>query len=712
MTDLVLSLIIWASVAGNIFLGIRVYNLNPKSPTHRTLALLALVSALWAVGLFFFAHPIIFSSLIWLKIVYLIVLVMIGVFFFFSFFFPLSKQGKWKLPVILFVITALPFTYLIIFTRQFLADVVSEPWGPRQILGPAYIFFGVWSSFFPSWTLYNFFSSFRRTSGVEKLQLRYLFLGLFFYVAVPVTLDVILPIFFGDSRFIWFSPISSIFLVGAVTYAITKHRFLDIRILISRGVIFTLLFGVITLLFTYGIVFLGNYLPAPISGFIAALTVVLMFIPLKKLLENLTEKLFFKGEYVADILLSNLTHIMAGTLDLERMTEEILKTLTHEMRLSKAAFLIIDKHKIVRVLGFGHSDHEYAVSELEALLHAGSLSGRASFIYEELINPKIKELFNKLDISTAIPIRVENNEVAILILGPKRSGDIYFKKDLDVLEIFASEAGIAIQNAKAFAEIKKFSQELEKRVEERTHELKESQEKELEKAREVARLKDEFVFIASHELKTPVTAIRGFMELVEEDIKNFPKDVRENLAAVVSASSHLNQLINDLLEISRSEAGTMKIELQPTELLPIIQGVVKELSPLARERNIQVKFEAPQPLPKVLASPDKIREIITNLLGNAIKYNRKGGKVDIMAFRLDDRIIMEFRDTGYGIPKDKQNKIFQKFFRAPTKEAQEVMGTGLGLFITRMLVEKMGGEVMFSSTEGKGSTFAFSLKIQ
>ena len=112
-----------------------------------------------------------------------------------------------------------------------------------------------------------------------------------------------------------------------------------------------------------------------------------------------------------------------------------------------------------------------------------------------------------------------------------------------------------------------------------------------------------------------------------------------------------------------------------------------------------------------MADTQKLKEVVMNLLDNAIKYNREEGRVDITVFSQNDVLITEIRDTGYGIPAEDQAKIFQKFFRAPTKETQEVLGTGLGLFVIRMLIEKMGGKVMFSSSEGKGSTFSFWLPI-
>lgn len=251
--------------------------------------------------------------------------------------------------------------------------------------------------------------------------------------------------------------------------------------------------------------------------------------------------------------------------------------------------------------------------------------------------------------------------------------------------------------------------EQRERLAESAKALKESHEREMEKTRVEAKLRDEFVFIAAHELRTPITAIRGFLELVEDVQGTFPSDVQEDLDAIKMASGHLNELVNNLLEIARSDAGAMKVETKPIDIIPIIEGILKEVNSLAIEKNIQVNLNNFKNDIKVMADENKVKEVFTNLISNAIKYNREGGTLDVCAMCVDDQnIIIEVRDTGFGIPTDQQEKIFGKFFRATNKDTQGILGTGLGLFITKMLVEKMGGIISFSSIEGKGTTFAVS----
>jgi len=230
-----------------------------------------------------------------------------------------------------------------------------------------------------------------------------------------------------------------------------------------------------------------------------------------------------------------------------------------------------------------------------------------------------------------------------------------------------------------------------------------SKARELEKAKDVARLKDEFVFLAAHELKAPVFAIKGFLELVQDDVKKVPKDMKENLEAIGQASEHLNHLVGDLLQVARNDAGTIKINLVEISLKEIFDGVVREQQVLAEQRQIRLVSKITDVY--VLGETDKLKEVLTNLVSNAIKYNRPSGDIHLRASTKKEKVIIEVEDSGYGIPQKEQAKIFQKFFRADGKATEGVLGTGLGLFITKMLVEKMGGSISFLSKEGVGTTF-------
>jgi len=223
-------------------------------------------------------------------------------------------------------------------------------------------------------------------------------------------------------------------------------------------------------------------------------------------------------------------------------------------------------------------------------------------------------------------------------------------------------------------------------------------------------LKDEFVFVAAHELRTPVAAIKGYLSLLLEGISGPLSDPAKSVVVkVLNANTRLIRLVDDLLQVARSEAGRLTITVKPTEITAPIRETLVELKPLADQKGIVLAYNPAPVLPQVRADTDRVREIMVNLVGNAIKYTLGNGTVTITHELQEGTLVTHITDIGIGIAKEAQQKIFEKFYRVQTEKTKSITGTGLGLFIVKQLVEKMGGTIWFTSEEGKGSVFSFSL---
>ena len=228
----------------------------------------------------------------------------------------------------------------------------------------------------------------------------------------------------------------------------------------------------------------------------------------------------------------------------------------------------------------------------------------------------------------------------------------------------------------------------------------------------LSELRDEFVFIAAHELRSPVTVIKGYLSMtLEGDAGPISPRVKVFLEKTQSANNRLTQLVADLLEVARSEAGRIVIETTPLTIEEPTRATLGELKLLAGEKSISLDYTASENLPNVLGDSDRIKEILVNLVGNAIKYTQKGGKIHVFHEIDGGNLITHIQDNGFGIAKKDQKKIFQKFYRVQTEKTKDTTGTGLGLFIVKQLAEKMNGAVWFVSEKGKGSTFSFSLPL-
>ena len=225
---------------------------------------------------------------------------------------------------------------------------------------------------------------------------------------------------------------------------------------------------------------------------------------------------------------------------------------------------------------------------------------------------------------------------------------------------------------------------------------------------EANRLKTEFVSMASHELRTPLTSIQGYAELLLED-EQIAEAHRESLTIVKKNSERLLGLINDLLDLSRVEAGRLDLHRTNLDLARLIPEVAGSLRPLIEMKRQRLRLDLGDALPAVWADADRVTQILTNLISNAHKYTLAEGSITVGARRDDGFVRVDVSDTGIGLSPEDQAQLFTKFFRANNRSLQAGSGTGLGLVISRLLVELHGGRITVSSAPGQGSTFSFSL---
>lgn len=235
----------------------------------------------------------------------------------------------------------------------------------------------------------------------------------------------------------------------------------------------------------------------------------------------------------------------------------------------------------------------------------------------------------------------------------------------------------------------------------------------LSKEEELEQMKLDFVSMASHELKTPLTSIVGYLSVFLNENKNtVPKESLDLLDKAFVASTQLQTLIANLLSVNKIEKEQLSVSPEPVEYLPILSKAVTDLSSLANQKNIVLTLIPPnEALPKVLADPIRIGEVITNLVANAINYTNPNGKVEVFVKVSPNEVLTAVSDNGVGIPKEAIPHLFNKFFRVSNQLQQASKGTGLGLYIAKSIIEKLHGKIWVESEVGKGSKFYFTLPI-
>ncbi len=256
--------------------------------------------------------------------------------------------------------------------------------------------------------------------------------------------------------------------------------------------------------------------------------------------------------------------------------------------------------------------------------------------------------------------------------------------------------------------LQKANKELEKRVQERTSELEST----LSKLTEINQLKSDFVANISHELRTPMTHIKGYIELLGDgSLGSLNQDQLEAVDVLNRASQRLQNLIEDLIKFSESSQGTMNLRLTPVSVPDLVQRIMMESYQKAQDRKIQFDSSIEPGLPLVDVDEENITWVLNQLVDNAIKFTQVGGRILLSAKRSGQRVVLAVLDTGIGIPKNRISEIFEAFHQLDGSATRQAGGTGLGLALVKKIVEAHGAAIEVQSQEGKGSRFAFSLAV-
>jgi len=524
----VFGILILFVVLVNLGLGFLVFSKDKKKLVNQTFLFITLTSAIWSSGsLLFTESKEMYLGLVGAKIAFVGASLIVSPLLIFSLIFP-KELGYISLKKYLIILLPSIFFALIsLFTPLIVKSVELKSWGYNPVYGSFYLFFALYFLIYFGLIIFNLIKQYSESSGVKKIQFKYLALGIFITILFGTITNLIFPAVTGLSKFSNLGPISIIFFVAVTGYTIVAKRLFEIRVVLVQ-----LLVGVIA--------------------------VLLLFQVLSS--ETLLEYIW-KGALL-------ITFLIFGWLLIKSVLSEI-------------------KHR------------------------------------EEL--------------------------------------------------------------QKAYTEVERLS-----------------------------KTKSEFISIASHQLRTPLTAIKGYISmLLEGTYGKLSGESKRPMENVYKSNERLIKLVNDLLSVSRIESGKLKLEPQETSIEEIISNVVEELKIEAKKKNIYLNWEKPhKPLPKILIDIDKIRQVILNIVDNAIKYTKQG-EVTVSTKIQDSRLKIQVKDTGEGMTEKEISYLFESFSRGIAGTRLYTEGAGLGLYIARKFVEMHQGKIWAESKgKDKGSTFYIELPIK
>jgi len=280
---------------------------------------------------------------------------------------------------------------------------------------------------------------------------------------------------------------------------------------------------------------------------------------------------------------------------------------------------------------------------------------------------------------------------------------------VNLLLTAGNELSIAIQNSLSIQAVRDLNAHLEQRIDAATKELRSSN-AQLQKLDEA---KDEFISIASHQLRTPLTSIKGYISMMMEgDVGKITPQQKHILEEAFISSDRMVRLIGDFLNVSRLQTGKFVIEKHPADLAQIVKHELESLTTNAASRGLTFRYTPPKKFPQLIMDENKMQQVVMNFCDNAIYYSKENSTIAVSLKIVKGFVEFKVKDSGIGVPKAQQKELFTKFFRANNARQQRPDGTGVGLFLAKKVIDAHHGELIFTSVENKGSTFGFRLPVE
>lgn len=614
-----------------------------------------------------------------------------------------TRVFNWSAAILMSVLV---WTDLFIPSVEFVSGVATVVPGALYLLFPVYIVYLMVVS------LVTLYRNMHTLHGVSRRRVQLVAMAAAITGVLGLLVNILVPIVFGTNEFAAWGTYSTLIFTAFIGYAMFRHQLFDIRIAIARTFAYVMTLTVLAIayamaLFSVSLLLLdlGNVgWRTVVTYTLLALMLAFSFQVIKRFFDRLSNKIFFKNAYDPQQFLDRLNKTLAGQVELESLLRKTGQVIQDNLKSEFCIFTVRKAgHFPARVIGNGRYDLEelndvleYVRQRPEKLIIAGHLDDKDQLLQK----------MNQLNVGFISKLTMGKEWVGEFVVGGKRSGELYTKLDINILEISSNELVIAIQNALRFAEIQRFNETLQEKVDAATRQLREKN----ERLKVLDQTKDDFISMASHQLRTPLTSVKGYVSMVlDGDAGKISPMQRKLLNQSYVSSQRMVYLISDLLNVSRLSTGKFELEQVPTDLAQVAQDEISQLLETADARNLKLIYVKPEHFPTYMLDETKLRQVIMNFVDNAIYYTPSDGKIEVKLTEGESAIELTVTDTGIGVPKHDVPHVFTKYFRAGNAKVARPDGTGLGLFMAKKVVIAHGGAVIFRTREHRGSTFGFTL---
>ena len=401
-----------------------------------------------------------------------------------------------------------------------------------------------------------------------------------------------------------------------------------------------------------------------------------------------------------------ITHALTSSTDLRNLIELLSEQIASQLDVDHVSFFVFtDSDHFVTAGTYGYP----SVPKTDAKsinLYMGS-DRRTTSVYEHAKDDRLRRLMVSHKMSMFVPLFRRDSLLGYIFISESKAGR-HTKNHMKLMDSIADEISIALQNAVSMHAVRELNATLQQKISDATRELKTSN----TQLQRLDMAKDEFVSMASHQLRTPLTSVKGYISMVLEGDAGPVSDAQKQLLEQAFLSSErMVRLIADFLNVSRLQTGKFVVDAHPVDLARVVSQELDSLKTNAASRGLTFRYQPPKGLAPVTLDEDKIRQVIMNFCDNALYYSTEKSTIQVSLILGKGFVSFTVKDTGIGVPKEEQAGLFTKFFRASNAKKQRPDGTGVGLFLAKKVIDAHGGTMIFDSTEGKGSTFGFRLPV-
>ena len=682
---------------------------NPGSRLNRVFAYFAAGMALWNFGAFVLRTSPDEWTAYFAEILIHVGVIAIPAFYYHFVLIFLDSTTRHRPSLVLVYLIA--FVYELINlsgTPLFMTGVKMTYWGWAPATGPLYLPYFVFFNFFMFFGVYQLTkahrgidSSFRKNRGTLIL------LGTVVSMAGAVVdfARFILARSFPAADYVYpvGIPANMIFALMLGT-SIVRYRLFAVTVAVKKTAVYALVGTVLTGILAGITKIIESRFPdatalwivVPIGG-----VLTLLISPLGKGFDDRIQRMTFSKRQGCYETLLQLSKRMSSILNFNELVDTLVHGLVRGIPATHATLMIHDP-ATGTFLNYREETTLDEGSAVESIRGDSPvvqwLSATEGLLVKEEVklNPRIAKYFETAEgeleaikAALIVPLKVENKLNGILLLGEKLSGEIYDDQELDMLMLLATQAAISLENARLYENLATSNARL----------------------LEASRLKSQFLANMSHELRTPLNSIIGFSKVL---LNRLDGELTERQDAYVrsvhNSSRHLLELINSILDFSRIEAGKFEMRSERMDILDVVEECIETSMPLVRDKRVKLEKDVPVELAHVQGDRMRIKQVLLNLISNAIKFTH-AGRVLVQVRPEGDTVHVSVADTGIGISPTDLNRLFEPFQRLDNPLAQQADGTGLGLAISKKFVELHHGRIWAESRESQGSTFHFTLPL-